>query len=70
MGTQGCSGDERQLADSLAKSVSPGREAVKITEGSETAEFWDSLGGKTDYGSGEAPHCLDSMWCWVCPSLL
>lgn len=50
---QGCSGDERSLADDLSKSVSPGREPVKVTEGSEPAEFWDSLGGKTEYASGK-----------------
>ena len=49
---QGCSGDERGLADDLSKSVSPGREPVKLPEGSEPAEFWDSLGGKTEYASG------------------
>ena len=26
---------------------------MKITEGSEPAEFWDSLGGKTEYASGK-----------------
>lgn len=50
---KGCSGDERSLADDLSKSVSPGREPVKVTEGSEPAEFWDSLGGKTEYASGK-----------------
>ena len=50
---QGCSGDERRLADDLFKSVSPGREPIKVTEGSEPAELWDALGGKTEYGSGE-----------------
>ena len=33
--------------------MSPGREPVKVTEGSEPAAFWDSLGGKTEYGSGQ-----------------
>ena len=50
---QGCSGDERRLADDLSKSVSPGREPVKVTEGSEPADLWDALGGKTEYASGE-----------------
>ena len=49
---QGCSGDERRLADDLSRSVSPGREPVKVPEGSEPAELWDSLGGKTEYASG------------------
>ena len=50
---QGCSGDERQLADKISATVSPGREPVKVTEGDEPPEFWDSLGGKTDYASGK-----------------
>ncbi len=49
--TQGCSGDERQLADSIAAAVSPGREPVKVTEGGEPEHFWTSLGGKTEYAS-------------------
>ena len=28
---------------------------MKVTEGSEPAEMWDALGGKTEYGSGEMP---------------
>ena len=51
--TQGCSGDERQLADKLAPVISPGREPVKITEGGESEHFWDSLGGKAEYASGK-----------------
>jgi hypothetical protein len=50
---KGCSGDERRLADDLSKSVSPGREPVKVTEGSEPADLWDALGGKTEYASGK-----------------
>lgn len=49
---QGCSGDERQMADYIMPAVSPGREPQKIIEGEETQEFWDSLGGKAEYGSG------------------
>ena len=49
---QGCSGDERQLADSIMPAVSPGREPVKIREGEEPQEFWAALGGKAEYGSG------------------
>ena len=60
--SQGCSGDERQLADNLSKSISPGREPVKVTEGSESAEFWDSLGGKALYGSGELHRLPDRVW--------
>ena len=50
---QGCSGDERQLADTISTTVSPGREPVKIMEGGEPPEFWNSLGGKTEYASGK-----------------
>jgi len=35
------------------KAVSPGRDPVKLFEGKETQEFWDSLGGKTAYASGK-----------------
>jgi len=50
---QGSNDDEHQLADNLAAIVSPGRELVKITEGVEPLEFWDSLGGKTEYATGK-----------------
>ena len=50
---QGCSGDERQLADTIMAIVSPRREPVKVMEESEPQEFWDALGGKTEYGSGK-----------------
>ena len=33
--------------------VSPGRDPVKVLEGDEKPEFWDALGGKTEYGSGK-----------------
>ena len=48
---QGCSGDERQLADSIVNAVSPGREIVKLQEGNETQEFWAALGGKAPYAN-------------------
>lgn len=50
---KGCSGDERQLADSIVAAVSPGREPVKVSEGNEPAEFWEALGGKDEYASGK-----------------
>ena len=50
---QGCSGDERQMADSIMPAVTPGREPEKIREGEEPQAFWDALGGKTEYGSGK-----------------
>ena len=31
--------------------VSPGREVVKVPEGSEPEEFWAALGGKGEYAS-------------------
>ena len=33
--------------------ISPGRDPVKVMEGNEPQEFWDALGGKTEYGSGK-----------------
>ncbi len=50
---QGCSGDERQLADNIVNAVSPGREVVKVGEGSEPQEFWAALGGKGEYASNK-----------------
>lgn len=50
---QGCSGDERQLADNIVNAVSPGREVVKLTEGKEPEEFWAALGGKGEYASNK-----------------
>ncbi len=50
---QGCSGDERQLADKMVTVISPGREPCKITEGEEGEHFWSSLGGKAEYASGK-----------------
>lgn len=50
---KGCSGDERLIADKLSTSVSPGREPVKVQEGSEPSKFWDALGGKAEYASGK-----------------
>ena len=50
---QGCSGDERQLADNMVAVISPGREPCKITEGEEGEHFWSSLGGKTEYATGK-----------------
>ena len=50
---QGCSGDERQLADSMVSVISPGREPNKITEGEETEHFWSSLGGSAEYATGK-----------------
>ncbi|XP_065886890.1 gelsolin, cytoplasmic-like [Dysidea avara] len=50
---KGCTGDERELANFIVSAVSPGRDPVKLFEGKEAQEFWDSLGGKTAYASGK-----------------
>ncbi|XP_076064195.1 advillin-like isoform X2 [Oratosquilla oratoria] len=47
---KGSTGDERELAKSLAK----GRgEVTVVSEGSEKSDFWKLLGGKEEYASGE-----------------
>eukprot|EP00118_Oscarella_pearsei_P028746 m.2821 g.2821 ORF g.2821 m.2821 type:complete len:815 (+) comp8926_c0_seq1:165-2609(+) len=51
---KGCSGDERELANSLAGSISTGREATKVLEEKEPADFWEGLGGKGEYASAKA----------------
>ena len=33
--------------------MSPGREIVKLSEGSEPEEFWAALGGKSEYASSK-----------------
>ena len=50
---QGCSGDERDMANQVAGAVSPSSEPVKIQEGSEPEAFWEALGGKGEYASGK-----------------
>lgn len=49
---QGCSGDEREVAKSLADIISK-REKNVIAEGQEPADFWVSLGGKSQYASSK-----------------
>ncbi|KAK2849853.1 hypothetical protein Q7C36_008636 [Tachysurus vachellii] len=49
---KGCSGDEREMAKSLADIISK-REKQVIAEGQEPAEFWVNLGGKSQYASGK-----------------
>lgn len=49
---KGCSGDERNLADSIAVAVTK-KEPEKIMEGKEPAAFWEALGGKTEYASSK-----------------
>jgi hypothetical protein len=49
---KGCTGDERESAKVLSKSIFP-RETDTVTEGAEPAEFWAALGGKAPYASGK-----------------
>ncbi|KAG7330957.1 hypothetical protein KOW79_004926 [Hemibagrus wyckioides] len=49
---KGCSGDEREMAKSLADIISK-REKHVIAEGQEPADFWLNLGGKSQYASGK-----------------
>lgn len=44
----GSSGDERELAKAISKHISK-REYSLVVEGKEPAEFWEALGGKTEY---------------------
>nr|WAQ15589.1 villin [Halisarca dujardinii] len=50
---KGCSGDERDMANSVAGAITPSAEPQKISEGSEPSEFWDALGGQGEYASGK-----------------
>lgn len=49
---QGCSGDEREVAKTLADIISK-REKNVIAEGQEPADFWVNLGGKSQYASSK-----------------
>ncbi|KAL8183063.1 UNVERIFIED_CONTAM: Villin-1 [Gekko kuhli] len=49
---KGCSGDEREMAKSVADLLSR-TEKVVIAEGQEPAEFWLALGGKTQYANNK-----------------
>ncbi|XP_056321845.1 villin-1 [Danio aesculapii] len=49
---KGCSGDEREMAKSLADIISK-REKQVIAEGQEPADFWVNLGGKSQYASNK-----------------
>ena len=50
---QGCSGDERQLAFNIMEVIAPGQNPIRIMEGHEPKEFWQALGGRTEYGSSK-----------------
>nr|XP_034983611.1 villin-1 isoform X2 [Zootoca vivipara] len=49
---KGCSGDEREMARSVADLISRTEKAV-IAEGQEPAEFWIALGGKSQYANNK-----------------
>ncbi|XP_060118532.1 villin-1 [Heteronotia binoei] len=49
---KGCSGDEREMAKSVADLLSR-TEKVVIAEGQEPTEFWLALGGKTQYANNK-----------------
>uniref|UniRef100_UPI00398F1CF4 villin-1 isoform X2 n=1 Tax=Pristiophorus japonicus TaxID=55135 RepID=UPI00398F1CF4 len=47
---KGCSGDEREMARSVANNLSK-REKQTILEGQEPADFWAALGGRAPYAN-------------------
>ncbi|XP_048341248.1 villin-1 isoform X2 [Sphaerodactylus townsendi] len=49
---KGCSGDEREMAKTVADLLSK-TEKVVVAEGQEPAEFWLALGGKTQYSNNK-----------------
>lgn len=48
--SQGCSGDEREMAKNVADIISK-RDKQTVLEGQEPVEFWVALGGKAPYAS-------------------
>jgi len=55
---KGCTGDEREFAKQIAKTIDPrrGSNYETITEGQEPAEFWSALGGQTPYAEFKEDH--------------
>ncbi|KAK6483291.1 villin-1 isoform X2 [Huso huso] len=49
---KGCSGDEREIAKTMADIISK-REKLVISEGQEPADFWVTLGGKCQYANNK-----------------
>lgn len=49
---QGCSGDEREMAKTVADIISKMEKPV-IAEGQEPPEFWLALGGKSQYANSK-----------------
>lgn len=47
---QGSSGDEREMAKQLAAMICDGFQET-VAEGQESTEFWELLGGKSEYAS-------------------
>ena len=45
--------EETEQAVRLSGVVSPGREMVMVKEGQEEDEFWEALGGKTEYNNSD-----------------
>ena len=50
---QGSVEEETEQAVRLSGVVSPGREMVMVKEGEEEDEFWEALGGKTEYNNSD-----------------
>jgi len=47
-------GDEREVAKSVADSLSPPGKVEAVYEGGEKADFWEAIGGKGDYHNKKA----------------
>jgi gelsolin len=70
---RGASDFERSMAESVAKSLSPDREAIVVSEEDEPAEFWDALGGKGEYDTeidppGELRHFSETSIQFIIPN--
>ena len=50
---QGSVEEETEQAVRLSGVVSPGREMVMVKEGEEEDDFWEALGGKTEYNNSD-----------------
>ncbi|KGL77756.1 Villin-1 [Tinamus guttatus] len=52
---KGCSGDEREMAKTVADIISKAEKPV-VAEGQEPSEFWVALGGKSQYADSKRLH--------------